>query len=327
MVGPKLIFKWLWVWGTFPVKAWIVAADFYKEGQFDKAAKAYELGLTTHAKHPAAVSASLDLAYCYQRLGRITQAEEVLKSIISEHPSLIEAYARFARVKLTLGKAADAVLVLRRAIVEQGFSTELVALLVNAYVENELLPRNVGAELREIVDGLSAEARKDTKLEVAIVRWQLKDEPQSRAQHLETLKSLAEKSGAHIDAIIAWAEELLADGKLEDARTQISRLVKANCEVARMYSLLAETYLADGTSFEPIYAVQHAVKACQLSGWASPRELHVLAESYYHAEDKMGALLVASKALDLGRKQIGVYPRTTRLQKLVDTLQEEGTLY
>lgn len=327
MIGPKLICKWLWVWGTLPVKSWVEGARFYKEGQFDKAARFYEQGLTSHSNHPASVSAALDLAYCYQRLGRITQAEDVLKNVVSSHPSLIDAHGRLARVKLTLGKAADAVVILRRAIVEHGFSTELVALLIGAYVENELLPRNVGSELREIVDGLSVEAKSDPKLEVALVRWALKDEQNDRVANLEKLKALAEKSGAHIDAIVAWSEELLADGKLEEARLQIGRLVKANCEISRMYSLLAETYLADGGSFEPMYAVQHAVKACQLSGWASPRELHVLAESYYHAEDKMGALLVASKALDLGRKQIGVYPRTTRLQKLVDSLQEEGTLY
>jgi len=75
-----------------------------------------------------------------------------------------------------------------------------------------------------------------------------------------------------------------------------------------------------GPFYNGEYAKQLAIGACQLTNWSSPREMHLLAEAYYHTGDKISALVVASKAKQAGTRLMGTYRDVRVLEQLIESL-------
>ncbi|NDC38365.1 MAG: hypothetical protein EBZ48_09980, partial [Proteobacteria bacterium] len=118
---------------------------------------------------------------------------------------------------------------------------------------------------------------------------------------------------------------LLTEGEVMPARRLLRRALVKLPENPQILSLLAQSYLQSGALYNAEYARQLATEACQRSEWSSPRELHILAEAFYHIGDKASALIIASKAKEEGSRLLGSYRDVKSLDQLIDNLST-GTL-
>ena len=140
----------------------------------------------------------------------------------------------------------------------------------------------------------------------------------------QEIADIAVDVNSAFEVTLIYAELLIEEGKIAHARRLLRRGMQVAPEYPRLLSLLAESYLRSGAFYNPEYAKQLATNACQNTSWVSPREMHILAESYYHISDKISALIVASKAKELGSRLLGTYCHTRMLDDLISNL-ESGT--
>lgn len=313
----KVYFDWYQTWKAWPVLAWIKGADLYRSCDFHAAAAKYQYGLERYAEHPANFCARLDLSYCLFRLSRFSEAEEQLKFIMTHRPNIREAYLRFARLKIWVGQPMEAAWTIRRAIRNFGADAELVATFLFALLDNHgpaYLIKDALSELRK----LPAAEKQDQRIEIALSRLAVYrgDVKTGKA----SLSKLANGLEAPFDAVLNLAELFLNEDRVAQARQQLRRALMVAPNHPRVLSLFAASYLKGGAYYNPEFAVQLAQSACQASGWLSPRELHVLAESYYSHGDRLSALNAALKAKAAGSKLLGHYSDVRSIDKLIEAL-------
>jgi hypothetical protein len=173
-------------------------------------------------------------------------------------------------------------------------------------------------EAQDLVANLHCDFEAAPRLEVAKVRLNLLIGDAELAR--KDLSSLASREKCPFEAVVAFAQLLLQDGKVGYARHHLHRALTVSPEHPRVLRLLASSYLEVGAFFDPEFAVQIATRACQATGWMGIHEMHTLARAYALNNDKISALLIASRAKDAGRHLLGVYPETHRLQELINDL-------
>lgn len=314
-----VIKKWWTTWRTLPVFSWVKAAHLYRAGRFVEAEGHYAKGLQRFGSHPAQYCARLDYAYCLFKSRKFEEAEKQLRAVIAGLPKASEGYLRLARLQIWTGHSLDAAWTMRRAITEIGVTPELAATFLLSVVENGgpkyLLREALSAADKVEVDN-SHSAHK--KLMAARARLAFCEERSEGSVH--ELEKIAEETEAPFEAILLYAETLIDQGKIGEARKQLRRTLAAAPEHPRVLSMLAETYLQSGMFYEPLYAQQLATTACQCTNWQSPREMHILAESYYHVGDKIAALVTASKAKQVGSRLLGEYKGVKNLDLLIESL-------
>jgi len=310
-----LLYKeWFKRWGSLPVRSWIKAASLYRAGSYNEAAELYQAGLRSSPKHPARVSALLDLSHCLFRLKKFEETERYLRQVTAIAPAEREAYVRLARLQLWLGQAIEAAWTVRAALQVIPADPELVTLFVTATVESGGVEHLV-VEAKELLASLHCEAEAAPRLEVAKARFGIMMGDFGLAR--DDLAELASKDRGPFEAVIAFAQVLIDEGKTVYARHHLHRALSVSPEHPRVLRLLAASYLEPGAHFEPDYAIQLATRACQATGWSGMHEMHALARSYALAGDKISALLIASKAKDAGRNLLGAYPEFKSLENLL----------
>lgn len=324
----KLSRKWWKTWRTMPVIPWIRAAQRYKSGRFREAAELYRAGLLRHASHPAVLCARLDLAFCLFKLGKLTEAEGELKLAVQQHPESRDAQLRLAQFQMWVGHPLQAAWTMRRALKALPFDQECIATFALAVLEGgapDYLVKEAAQHLSNSLgtEGSTGNARASRKLAVAQARFMLEHGDAERGR--EELYRLTCEGSTSLEAITAYAELLIEDGKIPFARQQLRRGLLVAPNHPRVLSLLAESYVRPGQFQNPDYALQLATSSCQFTDWSSPRELHVLAEAYYVMGDKMAALLMASKAKQVGSRILSSYRKSRSLNQLIDELSS-GTL-
>jgi tetratricopeptide (TPR) repeat protein len=308
---------WIKTWKALPVRSWIAAAESYRAGQYEEAANLYRKGLVGHPNHVARHCARLDLAYCLFRVGKYAAAKEELAAVIHSAPKLREGYIRLARLQLWIGQTMEAAWTLRRALRAVGADPELVASYVFAILDNGG-PTHLLKEALSIINSLDANDRRHQKIEVAFARLAIhrKDLTTGKA----ALTRLANSSEAPFESVVAFADLLLSEGKVAQARQQLRRALAVAPNHPRVLSLLATSYLQSGQFYNPDFARQLAISACQSSGWVSPKEMHVLAEAYFSASDRLSALSIAIKAKEAGSKLLGNYRHVGSIDRLIESL-------
>jgi predicted Zn-dependent protease len=300
-----------------PVVSWIQAAHHYRTGRYDDARFLYERGLERHPYHPARVSAMLDLSHCLFRLRRLDEAEAVLRRAVNTSPADREAYVRLARLQLWLGYGTEAAWTMRNCLQRIAGDPELVSILLTAIVESGGVSYLIG-EAKDHLASFHAEPEAYPRLEVARARFEMTvGDYQKGREHLSHLASL---SRGPFDAVVAFAEVLLMEGKVAYARHHLHRALIVAPEHPRVLAFLARSYLTEGAFFDPEAAMELATKACQATGWRGVHEMHVLARAYALMDDKVSALLVASKAKDTGRRLLGSYRDAKDLDHLIQSL-------
>ncbi len=312
--------EWFSRWRSFPVAAWIAAAELYQQGEFDRASKLYLAGLKSHPNSPAVVNAMLDLAHCLFRMKRFEESEQYLRRVTVIAPLEREAYVRLARLQIWLGHASEALWTMRMCIKKVSLDPELATLFATAVVEANSSP-SVIAEAQQIVSSMFSDGG-FPRLEVAKARLGLLGEEAMAAR--DDLSKLASIDRGPFEAVVAFAEVLLREGKISYARHHLQRALAVAPEHPKVLRLLAAVYLREGAFFQPEYAVQLAVKACQVTDWRGVHELLMLSHAYVAASDKVAALLVATRAKDLVGRLIGTYPEVKRLEQLLQDVSVES---
>jgi uncharacterized protein HemY len=309
--------EWIERWGSLPVRSWVQAAGLYRLGQYEEAAELYIMGLKSHPRHLARINALLDLSHCLFRLKQFGEAERYLRqaSIVSKTER--EPYVRLARLQLWLGHSVEAAWTIRTALSSLPADPELVTLFVTAAVESG----GVGPllrEARELVREMHCEPEAAPRLEVARARLKMQDGDSGEGR--DDLAALANKDRGPFEAVVAFAQVLLDEGKTAYARHHLHRALTVSPEHPKVLRLLALSYLQGGAHFEPEYAIQLATRACQATGWSGMHEMHSLARAYALTGDKVSALLIASKAKEAGRNLLGIYPEVQSLDRLIHSL-------
>lgn len=314
--------QWWATWGTLPVYSWVRAARLYKAGRFNTAIKYYEKGLQANPNHPASNCARIDLAYCLFRQQRYETAERQLRLVISQLPKAREAYYRLARMHMWTGNYLEAAWTYRRALQHISADAEFVAGFLTAVIENGG-PGYLLREAQRALLTLSEEDLGQSKVVVARALLAIYQREYHEAERL--LVELVQQPAAPCDAFIYFSELLLKQGKIANARRYLRIAMGISPNNPRVLSAFANTYLQPGAFYNPAYARQLATNAAQNTGWLSPWALHTLAEAYYHEGDKMAALIMASKAKDVGNQRLGIYREEKVLDQLIASLSE-GTL-
>lgn len=309
--------EWIERWGSLPVRPWVKAASLYRLGQYSEAADLYIAGLKSHPRHPARMNALLDLSHCLFRLKDFEQAERYLRqaSIIAKHER--EPYVRLARLQLWLGHSVEAAWTIRTALSSIPADPELVTLFVTAAVESSGVGPLI-SEARDLVREMHCEPEAAPRLEVARARLRMMDGDLGEAR--DDLAALANKDRGPFEAVVAFAQVLLEEGKTAYARHHLHRALTVSPEHPKVLRLLALSYLQPGQYFDPEHAIQLATRACQATGWSGMHEMHTLARGYALSGDKVSALLIASKAKDAGRNLLGIYPEVQSLEQLIHSL-------
>lgn len=299
-----------------PIMSWIRAAELYRAKRLVEAEKCYKSGLIKHPNHPAAVSAKLDLSHCLFKSRKIRESESYLRDVICRSPETREAYVRLARLKLWIGHATEAAWVIKNGLQFIPVDPELAALFSHAAADS-----GMGYLIREALEINSKISDIHPRLEAGKARLALLAGVETDAE--EKLIELATSEGGPFEAVVPFAESLLQEGKIAEARYHLHRALSVASDHPRVLSMLARTYLFDSEIFDPGFALQLALRACQNCEWSSPFEMHVLANAYIHTGDKVSALLVASRAKEEGEKLLGVYKEQGTLNKLIEKLSSE----
>jgi tetratricopeptide (TPR) repeat protein len=313
--------EWIVRWKCIPVNAWLEAAELYQNSDFERAAELYKRGLSSHPHSRARVNALLDLSHCLFRLSRFDEAEKCLRQAISTDPTLREGYVRLARLQLWLGYAAEAVWTTRVSIQRHSPDPELVTLFVTAVVESGGNQTSI-AEAQKLLQQLHYDAGGFPRLEVARARLAYLIDKSDEAR--DDLSRLASVDRGPFEAVVAFAEVLISEGKLAYARHQLHRALTVAADHPKVLRLLARTYLHEGTFYEPEYAVQLALKACQLTNWKGIHELYTAAQSYVAVGDRVAALLAATRAKEVAARLLGGYPEVVQLEKLLQGVSIES---
>ncbi len=315
----KVYLQWWKTWATLPVFDWVEAAYLYKQGEYRSALSLYTRGLERHPEHPAGFCARLDLAYCYFRLGEVRRARQELKHVVLYAPRLREAHVRLAKVQLWCSEPFEAAWTIRRALRELAPDGELVGLFLNAVLDNGG-PEYLLRDGMHLLEKLSEEEQQHPRIELARARLRARRgvSKETRAE----IARLATKPNSMVDEILAFSEILLKEEQVLLARQHLQRALVVSPNHPRVLSMLAESYLRSGDLYNAEHAVQLASVACQSNEWCSAREMHVLAEAYYHNGDNMAALLMASKAKQVGKSQIGSYRGVKLLDELIQTISQ-----
>jgi uncharacterized protein HemY len=313
----KLYREWIRVWQCLPVRAWLQAAELYKKGKYDEAIVLYKKGLESNPVNPARVGALLDLSHCFHKLRDFGSAEQYLRQVTIAFPAEREAYVRLARLQLWLGYATEAAWTIRSALQKMPADPELVTLFTTAVVEGGGVAYLLN-EAKDLLANMHCEREAYPRLEVAKVRFQLLLDDSESAR--DDLARLAAVDRGPFEAVVAFSQVLMEEGKTAYARHHLHRSLIVSPEHPKVLRLLARSYLEKGPFLEPEYAVQLATKACQVTAWQGIHEMHTLAHAYAMSGDKVSALLVASKAKETGRRLLGSYPESKQLDRLIEQL-------
>ena len=308
--------NWWRTWKTLPVFTWVRAASYYRAGNFIQAQKMYEKGLEKYKGHPAEYCARLDLAYCLFKINEFDEAEKHLRFVVSNYPNLREGYLRLAKLQLWTGHPLDAAWTIRRAIRQIEMDASLIGLFIIAVLENG----GPSYLVREVIEGCDKVGNNRDIPDFVAARARLDMIRGNEERGRQELEALSKRVDVSFQALILFAEVLLAEGEITRARRELKRALSAEPENPRVLSLFAEIYLHDGPFYNPQYAVQLATRACQNTNWSSPRCMHILAESYYSVGDKVSALVMASKARKEGTRLLGEYKDVRNLDLLIENL-------
>ena len=316
----RSIKSWWFTWGCLPVFDWIKASDLYRAGRYQQAANLYRAGLEKHPQHHASTCARIDLAYCLFKICDFRGAERILKDVIAFDASYKDAYVRLAQLHLWLGFGLEAAWAARRGLKQMPHDSELVGLFIRAVLDNGGPSYLLSEALREL-KSLKGQSQ-SLKIQVSRARALIMQGYPEEGR--EMLKDLANLPTTSLEAVLYFGEQLLRENKIAEAREYLQRALAASPEHPRVLSLLAETYLIGDTA-EPEFAAKLATQACQATRWSSPRDMHVLADAHLHNGDKMSALLVASRARDMGSRLMGSYSAVKSLDELIENLSS-GTI-
>jgi tetratricopeptide (TPR) repeat protein len=293
-------FRWYRLWGTLPVKSWILAAENFKAENFKKAEGLYRFGLETNKDHPAAHSARLDLSYCLYRLDEFDKAKEELSYLISNNTRLKDAYILRSKIELILGEISSAVLTMEECLrvfpsdprVISQFTHFSLMTAIDSLHADELKDRLVAIKMR-----LSLEDQDNIYLDTALAHYELRWGDLRRADRI--LARVLATGSAPFEAVLMRGERLLAQGRVLPARELLSRAMQMSKKDPRPVVVLSASYLRSGIEGNFDYAIQLAEASCKASQWKNAECISALAKALDFKGEKAKAHLFVERTKQL----------------------------
>jgi tetratricopeptide (TPR) repeat protein len=297
---PSLLFQWWKLWGTLPVISWIIAADEFRKGNFRASAMYYRKGLEKYTQHRVSSYARFDYAYCLYRLNELTQAREELNKIVANRVKLKDAYLLLAKIEGLTGDWFASASVLETCMELFPDDVNVYCIYVHSLLHisnsNDKLEKAIG-HLEQIRSTLSVLDHKFVLVNTALARYEYLYGDKKVAEQL-IVRVLA--SGAPpIEAILLRVETLLDNGRLLQARAQLSRAMQIAPQDPRAFAIMARTYIGTNSLQEVHWGLQLALLACQLSAWQNPEYLHLTIDAYSRLGDHTTSLLFRNKLKQL----------------------------
>ena len=314
--------NWIFNWKTLPVWSWIRAADLYNRGFFEQAARLYKKGIAAYPNHPAINCALMDLSICFQKMGKISEAEVVLKKLSQKLPHSKRVQKALFKLQLRSGLLLDAAWTLRRAVKNITPDAEMVELYFYCVVDNGG-PAFLLKEVLQLVRAIKNAGQETTLMKAAAYRLALQSNGFKNLEVASDLELLADFVDAPIEVSLLAADSLLKFDKVAAARRLLRKALVIEPNHPRVLSLFAQTYIHAGSLYNASYATQLAQNACSFSNWKSPRDMHILAECYSHSDDSLSALATAEKAKREGSRLLGSYKDSDSLDILIAHLKED----
>lgn len=319
----QAVHNWLYAWRTVPVWNWIRASSLYKNGQFETAAAYYMKGMNRN--HPAKIHALADAGFCYFKLNDLKKAEECLRKVIELDPAHASASMLLAKVLHRCGRACEAAQILRESFLHEEPDIERLGFFLYTVIEYDGPSYFIDEALKRSSNETRIGIDSSDLMQLAIAALLIKSKKFHRASLI--LDNAISKHSCAVEAFILKAELLMHRYEIEEAIHILQEGFAVDPNHPRALSLMAELYLKAGDTFNAEYAGQLALKACQNSAWRSVRELHVLAECYYHAGARAEALMLANSARELETRTYGSYKNTVHLERLIESLSVVETGY
>ncbi len=290
---------WNWVrtWRALPVRSWIKAEVLFEKGRFPDAVEYYRLGLATASRHPARIAAAAKLAHCLCKTGQFRDAVLTLEKAVREDPSRRDTYVRLTKLDLWLCRPKDAVSAIKECMSRTRPDAEIAGLYLLAALECGESSQGVD-EAYSLARQFNTSRSSTPLLRTALARYDLIKGNRHRAR--SALARLCLEQRTPIEAFVVMGELLLRDGSTEHARKYLRKALSVSPQHPKVQTLLAESYLTEGPTRAPEYALQLASNACRVSQWKHPHSMHVLAEAFYQCGKRTDALLVAHKAREVG---------------------------
>jgi len=312
---PTLVIGWWKLWKTLPVADWIRGAEFFRAGDFKKAAKYYERGFIKNASHPAAACAQLDHAYCLYQIGDILAAVGNLERVVAAGAQLKDAHLLLAKLQLNLGRFSDAVSTMKRCLSFSSEDIQVALCYAHTMFESDspaVTMKLVKDYIQVFREKLSLEDPMHVAVDTALATYECLYGDEDLG---ERLLSRALASGvAPFEAILLRGERWLEQGRITQAREQLERAAKACPADPRPYLRLAESYLLDGELLEPGYAVQLATVACKRSNWEYAECLEVLRQGYIALGDRDMVDLIEERLSSLSPVKFNAEARLSDLR-------------
>lgn len=286
--------------GQLPVWVWARGDLLWAQHRYQEASSYFHRGTESNPKHPLVLSYRLKLCYSLFRDAQITRSERYLKEILSEFPDNRIALTHLAILYRWSGRDIDAAWLLHEHAIESNaaISEDLKALYCLSVFDSYSTTLRDSAE--RIVADFSLSSLRFVRPQLALARYESLQGRKERA--LDILLHLLRSALPSTDAALYAAEICVAQRKSEEAKDLIVDALKITPDHPRLNSFLAEIYLKSGETFNAEFALPMALAACKSSGWMSVREMRILAEAYYHSDDKWSALLVAKRAKSVAEK-------------------------
>ena len=301
-----LIGQWVKVWHAWPEMNWIKAANCFRDSDFRKAAKLYQLGLLAHAHHVAARCATLDLSYCQYKLGNLGEAIKLLTELTHQKPYLREAFLLLVKCLRCRSEDIDAYHTARAALRLFPGDLAIGAQYLFCCVVPQIELANRG-EVQQLIDSLMyGQAEQDGLKDVVTAHSYYEYKYGDRAEALSTLSRLLASGVPPYEAVLLRALIFEDEGRNEQARFHYTRAMKRCPEDYRPLLGLARTYYADG---EFRYASELARAACTAAQWHSVDCIKLLVKSLTKTGASEGVELFQAKQAFLETKQNVMYSK------------------
>jgi tetratricopeptide (TPR) repeat protein len=214
--------------------------------------------------------------------------------------SVRDAYLLYSRIQLSFGRPSSAITVLRRALEIMPEDVLLLSLLMQA----KLRAGASAIELNSCKRRLLACKRKihldDARqyvVDTALAYYEIfVGDVETGERYLARVLASGK---APCDAILLRGERLIAQGRLLQAREQLTRAMLYAPRNPRAALILARSYLMDSKDRNPEWAFSLAETSCKLSGWMNAEALLVLVDSLrlLGEHDKAELFLLRAKKL------------------------------
>lgn len=283
----RLAIEWWKLWKSIPVFSWIRAAEFYRKGDYQKAADLYADGISKNQKSKALHYATLDYSYCLYQLGRYEESVEALERVIKAGVQIEEAYTLLVKQYSILGSSSLSYEVLLQASEVFPKNAQILSGLLEASVKSESDIKKIlkiKDELEQLREKIELNDERLMIIDSSIAYFEFVHGDLQLADQM--ISRLLATTQAPYQVYLMRAERFMDKGRVFHAREQFRKASRLRPADPRASMMLARTYMAAGDFCEPQSAADIALEVCKKTNWKNPEAVWLLAECHELLDDE-----------------------------------------